>query len=362
MKVILHIGEHKTGTSYLQRSLHANSDVLLAQGTLYPTNNYHPNSHTFLRPLVFPDAPLPRYEIFRFRGNRDKADERASAAFSELLQEISSHKPKAVVLSTEYLFDPLNSNSQRRLGMLLEKLGGQAQVVLYIREPASEYLSRVQQILRHSGSFPFPGPRPCRKIINSYSEVSGVSMTVCGFDSKLMRDGDVLTDFIERFLPEQTKLSVHLNVSSRNRSMSAEAMTICQERRIKKYPGQDNVVIRSHLPFLCALERLDRSVPGFERPRLHKEVRDLVNARSIELLWLRSTHGLVFPETPYSSIGAHTHIDANRFRNVRDICYVDEYRAAELQRLINRRVTGVGRAVTRCRRLVRNIHSAVTSH
>ena len=51
-RLILHVGAHKTGTSYLQRILHLNRDLLARHGVIYPDLGPNPAHHILTTPWI----------------------------------------------------------------------------------------------------------------------------------------------------------------------------------------------------------------------------------------------------------------------------------------------------------------------
>ena len=80
--VFLHIGLPKTGTTYLQRVLHANRPALRSQGLLYPGSR--------------PDHFLPAQDVLErpFRGHQD---ERATGTWQETVREVADWPGPALI-------------------------------------------------------------------------------------------------------------------------------------------------------------------------------------------------------------------------------------------------------------------------
>ena len=68
-KVVLHIGRHKTGTTSIQKFLHANSDELKSYGLYYPKNTY-PNKfahHDLVKDISRYDYRLSPFALSAYR-------------------------------------------------------------------------------------------------------------------------------------------------------------------------------------------------------------------------------------------------------------------------------------------------------
>ena len=86
-KVILHIGTHKTATTTIQDTFHANTDLLAAHGVIYPRYNRITGHHG----LVHDWGSLP--DVYRLPGG-------SRATLTRLVNEYA-HRDVTVVLSSE---------------------------------------------------------------------------------------------------------------------------------------------------------------------------------------------------------------------------------------------------------------------
>ena len=115
MKLILHIGSPKTGSTSLQKSLCANHDLLLEKGYYYPhiTDMFNHN----VLSLLFRNAPPTR----QFTQGDVKSPAYYEAVGFEELNKIKAQlkflKPKTVILSSEYYFYELRKKHMDILNM-----------------------------------------------------------------------------------------------------------------------------------------------------------------------------------------------------------------------------------------------------
>jgi len=125
MKVILHIGVHKTGTSALQSFLHRNASLLSDRGVFYkPTSTEWPN-HNPLAAAFMPDSV-------------DDGPSRLSLALEEA-------GDRTLLISSEMLCD-----HNVDLGRFLSCLKGHdLRVVAYIRHPCDIVVSAFNEVVRH---------------------------------------------------------------------------------------------------------------------------------------------------------------------------------------------------------------------
>lgn len=131
VRVILHVGMHKTGTSALQNSLYAHRDALLKAGILYPTAGLNL------------DSPQAGYRHLLLRRSLEQEGAQ-SFAIKQLRQEIANSSCHTVVLSYEGFFTPATDVSHLR-----EALHGfDTTVLLYLRHPVDYLESKYREWIR----------------------------------------------------------------------------------------------------------------------------------------------------------------------------------------------------------------------
>ena len=96
MKLILHIGQQKTGSTSLQRFLFDNYDNLLKQNVLYPQSlgTEHFKQHLLFR-------------------NCEDLNDKAFSLKEKLTYEIEKTKPELVIISDENLFYGIRVNKKK---------------------------------------------------------------------------------------------------------------------------------------------------------------------------------------------------------------------------------------------------------
>jgi hypothetical protein len=102
MNIILHVGQHKTGSKFLQSALYSNSAYLINQGINYPISRQgavHLRPHEMNHHLLF----FALRAVVDSRGDRPSLD-RFQAMLNFLITK-NSPNIKTVVLSAEDLFD-----------------------------------------------------------------------------------------------------------------------------------------------------------------------------------------------------------------------------------------------------------------
>lgn len=127
VRLILHVGVHKTGSTSIQAALHRNYLKLLAAGILYPSGIFVDRQHSLLHDLIK-------------RGPQD-----AVADFFWSLRQVANRlRCKTVILSGEQL----SLLTRRQLGTLVPLLATcnfDTTVVIFTRPPLALLRSRVSQ-------------------------------------------------------------------------------------------------------------------------------------------------------------------------------------------------------------------------
>lgn len=124
MKIYLHVGLHKTGTSYLQKLFFENSDYLESQGILYPNTPGHAH-HRFA--ACFKNGDLTQ----------------ASEIFESFVSEARRKNINRMLISSE-VFSEIESAD----AVYDAFYGHDVEVILYLREPVGLYLSAYNQLVR----------------------------------------------------------------------------------------------------------------------------------------------------------------------------------------------------------------------
>ena len=124
----LHIGTHKTGTTFLQRVLSNNFDRLLEHGILYPKtcrNVRASDSHARLSP--------------RYKDNKIVE----SDGWEALYAEIERHRPRKIILSAEDFCRMHTSNvlMRERANWIKNRLPFPTKIIVYLREKESYLVS-----------------------------------------------------------------------------------------------------------------------------------------------------------------------------------------------------------------------------
>lgn len=298
MRILLHMGQGKTGTTALQRALHADRKLLAQHGILYPAFAPQTVAHHMLIALCVADDRVPPHVLGPF-GSLDLLRAKAAAALYQLRAEVEQTRPKVLILSSETFFHGLQHSGKERLARMLAPLSSDIRPVAYIREPGSLYRSRLQERMRIAAT---PLPPAAQRVRQSLEESEAVwgGISVCPYDPARLVDGDILRDFASRFLADLID-PILLRAGSENRSLSAEAILIISRFRKLVAPDRDwHREARSDrlLRHLLAMEAAGPRRPVALRPGIAEAVR----RASTDYLWLRDRHGVTFPEIDYAKV------------------------------------------------------------
>lgn len=150
MKILLHIGWFKTGSTAIQHFLAANRDVLLTNyNILYPKTGAAMNAHYALSSSLQDPAKKTRWV------NEVGFNEQAEPLFAKVFEEAKRCGAKAIILSSEQ-FTNTNLFSIEHLADLLA--GHEVQLIVYLRRQ-DEYIESFynqcvkDHLVRHSAGF-----------------------------------------------------------------------------------------------------------------------------------------------------------------------------------------------------------------
>jgi len=328
MKVILHMGSAKTGTTSLQAGLDKIRPQLRQAGFHVPEprgrlKDYH---HVLLGLLERPDAIGPRKR--KRYGSFDETLRTAIRFVSDARSDAEASGCHTVVLSTELIY----SGSREELFRLRDRLGELStdiQPVVYVREPASLYKSQLQQRAKRL-SFRRPEKTAwIRERYGIFEEIFGRKPVVRAFDRAQLTGGDILDDFCIDVLGLD-HLKGKLPRIERNTSLSAETT-----RALLHYGDflEDIGKDRSDK----AVDVIRKSFTRFEdrdgiltRLRLKPEVVSAVRRSAEDYFWLRDEYGISFPELDYDAIHADHAKELERFDSPEDVFDWDEKKLAWL--------------------------------
>lgn len=352
-ELILHIGHPKTGTTALQRGYLRQRHELAAKGVLYPFLNRESDRHTALVPALI-DTELVTGDV-AFLPHWPGGDVMGQSGhmWRAVQAQIAKFNPARVVLSGEGFFQLQRRWQMERMTEQLGKVFDRITVVAYLRSPQSRFLSSYQQGLKAAGNRAFLHPRPYMPVISAWSRFGPGPLRLHIFDRAELIGGDVAQDFATRYTPEVLDQIRARPDRELNSSLSAEAMAVL-EGYVDRVEGLDGAERRAAWqPLYESMLRLDRSVPGFARPRLTERADRLIQRRSLDLRWLRADHGIAFHDVDYRLVS--TEETEEKWRpSITELCPVDQDRRAQLaarvEQALARRTLGASTWISRALR------------
>lgn len=331
MRILLHLGSPKTGTTALQARMTACSAQLARQGVLYPRVSSHPITHHFLSFMLRERTGLPR--LFRplYRDHPDWLAQDFARDWNEVRAQVRKHAPRTLVLSSESLYVATDVERGPAFRDLLRSLSPDISLIAYIRRPSEYYLSRIQQDLKSSSTFVPPAPINFRQRIEFFETLFGQQAELVAYDRANLHQGDITADFVHRFLPGTSLRAPEKNPGV-NETLSAESMSLLQEYRQVNHPREDYEIFPGSIHFRMALHKTERETGLFVRPRLHPDVADYIDHATVDLLWLRDTRDIVFPGIDYGRLQQCTgeRPDFRSCKRVADVCELDEQRRTSI--------------------------------
>jgi hypothetical protein len=329
MRLILHIGMPKAGSTALQTALAAARGPLRQRGVLYPKGALNQN---FLIAGIAPPGRLGRVYAQQYGDDHAAIARDFEGFWKGIVTAIDSQAPAVVVLSGELLFGTIGDVGPEPVRALLAPLGAKVEIIAYLRRPSDYYLSMAQQRLKASWEMRPVAPIRYRKPLEAARAIADVLHAV-PFERESFPGGDVVADFARRLLPETGDLLRAVEDPKVKPSMSAEAMAIVQAYRKEHHPDANNRFTRDTGALMKHLAAEEAALGGQRRPILKPEVRALVDRASLDLLWLRDDLGVRFAGIDYDAIGPADEFAAS---SVDDVCIVDPVRKAALEATLAR--------------------------
>jgi hypothetical protein len=255
-------------------------------------------------------------------------------AWEDVRKEVAEVPPQTLLFSNETSFRPMTSSTIHTAYQRVEQIANTSRIVAYLRAPDSFFLSYTQEKLKHLKPPPSPSRTYVRDTITPFIEHWNGPVSLNIYDRQAMEDGDIVSDFIKKFLTNIDATDIPRKNSAYNTSVSSEAMALLYEFATGhlEWRGDRHGLVTE-------IRRADRKMANPTKPKMRPGVSEtLVNWAAPDLFWLREEHGIIFPSIDYDVINPNE-IDDNVLRicRIEDICEVNPDRKAALLRRARRK-------------------------
>lgn len=340
-RLILHIGQHKTGTTSLQHQLAKHRPYLRSVGAIFPELPRWKYAHHALFPHFFGLERCDPYVFRRLGDSPSRVIAASRAAWERVKKMVIKEDPLSVILSSETFFRAGIEEEMGRFASILREVFDEIEVVCYIRNPAELLVSLLSTQVQVRSQFEWPPPGLRKDVLTSYERIRANKYHIRKYDRDTLLKGDITYDFwrhlIDGDIPKLTSQSM-------NRSLSAEAMIVMKKYvEFSKKSPDGRIPLRQQV-FRRLLHQLDYRVKGFRparpRPAAEAEVMDACT----DLEWLWNKHGIRWRKKP----AADTQTRAGRLTygkevSIVELCDVEMERLGRLERTVS--LLGMDRAL-----------------
>jgi hypothetical protein len=334
MKLILHAGMPKAGSSALQATFARAHFGLLKKGVLYPLTEHVNQNFAVAGVVVFDRLPRVYKQAYAARPQTLQPD--FERYWQGIKAQVQRHRPHTLVLSGEAFYRKFSTAEVGRLKALFGPLAETIEVVIYVRRPSEYYLSSVQQSLRASHDIKSVRPVKYRAAIEPYLTGIADKTHVIPFVRDALYHNDIAADFAGRLIPECLAEVEAAAVGPLNETVSAEAMSVLQSYRLQNHSELDDIRTRDTGILLELLRQTERDAGLFTRPKLKAEVAETIDAMSRDdVVWLKESFGVSFDGLDVSRLNG---VGRRRLKphTVESICEVDREKRDRLLMLVLR--------------------------
>ncbi|PJI92573.1 hypothetical protein BC777_1426 [Yoonia maricola] len=323
-ELILHIGQPKAGSSSLQRTFHRSREALLEHGVLYPQTVWGV-SHRVVKAHFCGIEGAQRRDVERHNNDEVAIIAEADHAWQVILDDIAKNNPEIVVLSAEQFYSIGLLAGFRQFHDEIVQMAEKVTAVVYIRAPEARHLSLCNQALRGRIVRSAPTERVAvRDKLEPYLASDKINLCVHEFNRATLIEGDVVRDFVSRYIPTEAAKAIKWLPDDQNVSISAEAMVLLEEACTGKIPfvnPEDDLMVNE---FRRRVVAADANIPGKTRPAYKPGIARVIQDVFTDLDWVRDTFGIDFPKPPM--LQDPPDIRAEDLKSVRDLCPIDEAR------------------------------------
>jgi hypothetical protein len=328
-RLVLHIGHAKTGTTTLQTTLQNSHKTLLKNNILHVQPAIGNGNARELTPLLMDPDAFSDARLKRWGQTRKQTKISAHNEWQKIIDNVAKYSPETLVISSESFFRPLHDECEKTLRKTLHSVAENVELVAYIRSPQSHFLSLFQQRLKDR-SRPKVNPAPTnrfRRILGPFSQLFPGALSLNVFAKSELTDGDIVTDFSKKYLPNAPIIRLSRPSKNRNVSLSTEAMSVLQDINLGELATP---IPRKKLP--AVIRKFDAALQDPTRPVLHEHVAAAIVDHSFEdVMWIRDEFGLIFPDVDYDKLKASIVGDKPlNYLFVKDICAINVERKNQI--------------------------------
>jgi hypothetical protein len=334
MKVTIHLGPAKTGSTALQKTLAANRRFLAKNGILYPETLKEPMARNFNHNILCTGAANPCVMSPLTRRYYETVGESAISRFQReaeyIRQQVRKQRPAQVIISGEHLFRRLSDLGPAIWDNIFSDEEIAIDAIAYVRNPAKRFVSLAQQRLLNSAHLP-SSPARMRPILAEWENYFPHAMRIKCFDGIIADHQDLTQEFLATVAPE---LDISGLVSQHaNESMSAEAMVILQEYRAAHHAENENVRPADVRRLIRRLKKIGERGDKAPRPGLRPEIeRGVYSALASDIDWIANHFEVdLSPCLDRAKIDENSDFDLRQIRTVRQLCEVDEARVERVR-------------------------------
>lgn len=291
MRVILHIGSEKTGTTSLQATLTKFRTDLVGAGVLFPL--LLPQDNHSILAVPFYHTAIPREFYQKMGEDKTDADAIAFAYWGEVKAQVTAHPEcDTLLISGEHF---LNIDDHAALSRYLANLFPRAEieVLCYLREPVSYYTSYLQQRIKASSKLFWPGNDNWADKLTAWRRVG--RLTIREFAGDQLVGRDIVSDVMACI---DTGLAARCTIDSvrTNEGISPEAAHILQSYRMQIHPDRDDLFLPDSQRLFIALQRAEGHLPKPKsKARLKQGVAEFARLQALpDLLALQNDLGFTF--------------------------------------------------------------------
>lgn len=332
-RLVLHAGLPKTGSTSIQRFLDRNSSALGDQGVLFrPTpDRKNRRDHNFLA-VAFWDK-VQRIYADRYGDDIARLQHDSLEAWSGLLDEFRQSEHETLVISGELFtrsaIGPTADFARDQLGDF------DIDVLFYLRQPSTHYVSWLQQHLKGSNRLMPIGRNRSHwaRRLRLWKQVGDV--TVREFDRSALVRGDVVDDFASVIGVDVTGFD---RPADANESISAEGMDLVLEHRRFHFPDGPERMMPETLQLIDQIRTIENALAGsidFTPARLTSELADYLDSDVEELRKLDRDFDFRFTAigapADVTSTGDPSELEGRVFDSLHQVIAVDPTARAELK-------------------------------